>query len=344
MKTRAAKIHYGRWFVFGIAAGVAIGLSRRRPRYSFRNRVAVITGGSRGLGLVLARTLADEGARVVLLARSTEELERAERDLRRRGATVVGLACDIRQQSQVNSAIEEVMTHFGRIDVLINNAGVIQVGPMEHMTLTDFEDALAVHLYGPLFTALAVLPHMREAGGGRIVNISSMGGKVAVPHLLPYVASKFALSGLSEALYTELRKDGISVTTVYPSLMRTGSPVNALFKGKHRREYAWFSVLDSLPLLSMSAERAARKIAEACRRGSPRLALGIKSKAAILMNDLMPGLTARLLAGINRALPSRGEAADISIHTGAESQSAVAPSFVTTLSERAASENNERGA
>ncbi len=341
MKHRSFKIHAGRWFMLGMAAGVVYSLTRPRSNYSFRNRVVIITGGSRGLGLVLARELAEQGARLALLARSPAELECAEQELRRRGTEVLGLPCDIRLRPQVEAAIDEVLREYGRIDVLINNAGVIQVGPLDHMTLEDFEEAFAVHLYGPLYTTLAVLPHMRAMGAGRIVNISSIGGKVAVPHLLPYVASKFALSGLSEALYAELRRHHIKVTTVYPSLMRTGSPRNALFKGKHRREYAWFAVMDSLPLLSMSAEAAARKIIEACRRGSPRIALGLKSKAAILVNDLFPGLTSSLLAAVNRTLPSAGVVGDSRSHAGSESESMVAPSFVTTLSEQAAERNNE---
>src|SRR5438270_7691587 len=101
---------------------------------------------------------------------------------------------------------------------------------------------------------------MRRRREGRIVNISSIGGKLSMPHLVPYGASKFALTGLSEGMRVELRKDGVFVTTVCPGLMRTGSPVNADFKGKHREEYSWFSISDSLPLLTMSAERAAGQI------------------------------------------------------------------------------------
>src|SRR5436190_6533704 len=141
------------------------------------------------------------------------------------------------------------------------------------MTVKDFEDALAIHLFAPLFCTLAVLPHMRRARQGRIVNIASVGGKIAVPHLLPYCASKFALVGLSDGLRAELRRHHILVTTVCPGLMRTGSPPHASFKGQHRREYAWFAISDSLPLLSMSAERAARRILTACRRGAPRVVL-----------------------------------------------------------------------
>src|SRR5262249_29078614 len=142
----------------------------------------------------------------------------------------------------------------------VNNAGIIQVGPMETMTLADYQEAMRVHYWGPLYTALAVLPQMKQRRAGRIVNITSIGGKVAVPHLLPYVGSKFALVGLSEGLRAELMKDGILVTTVVPGLMRTGSPRNAFFKGQNEAEYAWFKIGDSIPVLTTSAERAARRI------------------------------------------------------------------------------------
>ena len=103
---------------------------------------------------------------------------------------------------------------------MINNAGVIQVGPVEHMDLDDFGNSLDVHLWGPLYLSLAVLPHMKRRGAGRIVNISSIGGRVAVPHLLPYSVGKFALVGLSDALRVEMRRHGIYVTTVCPSSAR----------------------------------------------------------------------------------------------------------------------------
>src|SRR6201982_336127 len=107
---------------------------------------------------------------------------------------------------------------------------------------------------------------MRVWGGGRIVNISSMGGKVAMPHFAPYSASKFALTGFSDAIRSELARENIHVTTVAPGLMRTGSHVNAQFKGEHDAEFGWFAAASGMPLISMNAERAARKILAACRR------------------------------------------------------------------------------
>src|SRR5437879_7816866 len=122
------------------------------------------------------------------------------------------------------------------------------MGPIESMNTEYFEEAMLTHFWGPLYSILAVLPEMKAQRRGRIVNISSIGGKISVPHMVPYSASKFALAGLSEGLRAELARHNIVVTTVFPGLMRTGSPVNAMFKGQRPQEYAWFAISDSLPL------------------------------------------------------------------------------------------------
>ena len=327
----------------GIGMAAAIRLARLRRKYSFAGKTVLITGGSRGLGLVLARQFFGQGAKVALLARDEAELQRAEADLRARGGEVLGLQCDVGDQQQVQRAIARIVDRFGALDVLVNNAGIIQVGPFEHMELRDFEQAMAVHFFGPLYTILAALPHLQRQGGGRIINIASIGGKIALPHLLPYSASKFALVGLSDGLRSELRRRNIYVTTVCPGLMRTGSPRNAQFKGRHRREYAWFAISDSLPLLSISAERAARKILEAARYGSARAVLGMQAEAAVLASELFPGVTADLLACINTLLPSADSSRGRETYAGAESQSACAPSVLTGLTEAAAARNNEMG-
>jgi short-subunit dehydrogenase len=328
----------------GLGAGLGLVFARARECFSFRGRTVIITGGSRGLGLVMARQLAREDAHLVLLARNPDELRNAELELTKAGGTVLTLRCDMRKREQVDHAVQRVVETFGRIDVLINNAGIIQVGPLEHMTSDDFEHAMAVHFYGPLYSTLAVLPHMRMAGSGRIVNIASIGGKIAVPHLAPFSASKFALVGLSDSLRAELRQHHIRVTTVLPGLMRTGSPPNAQFKGRHKAEYAWFALTDALPVLSISAERAAHEIIEACRRGKPRLTIGLHTKAAILLNELFPDAAARLAAVANQLLPSADPGGTNQLYSGWESQSPLVPSWLTTLSDRATAENNERPA
>jgi len=187
------------------------------------------------------------------------EIERAVAELRGRtrlGGRVVGACCDLQDPTAIDTMLDVVRTELGPIDVLVNNAGMIEVGPLEAMTIDDFEQAMQLHCFAPLRTMLAVKDTMRVRGGGRIANIASIGGLVSVPHLLPYSTSKFALVGLSRGMQEALARDCIRVTTVTPGLMRTGSPRNAAFKGSHRREFAWFALADSLPLLSVNSERA----------------------------------------------------------------------------------------
>lgn len=325
----------------GLGMGAIAAASLWRNRYSFFDRTVVITGGSRGLGLVLARKFAKEGAKLALLARNKMELLEAENELNRRGARVFTVACNIKDPDQVAEAIARVREHYGHIDVLINNAGIMQVGPLEQMTVQDFEDAMDIHFWGPVHTTMAALPWLRLVNGARIVNIASIGGKVAVPHMAPYTASKFALVGFSNACRAELRKENIMVTTVCPCPLRTGSPPHALYKGNHRKEYAWFHILDSLPFISMNAERAARKIVTACRQGSAQLILGVHAKVAVAANELLPDVTATVSSLVNRLLPKAPAFGGKQLHTGWESESAWTRSFLTHLSYRAAVENNE---
>ncbi len=324
-------------------AGVALArraMSHAQP-YDFRGRSVLITGGSRGLGLVLARELADQGALLTIVARDADELDRARQQLELRTNNVLAFTCDVRDQRAAEAAVERVVAQYRGIDVLINNAGVIQAGPAEHMQLADFEDAMATHMWGPLYLMRAAAEHMRAQGHGRVVNIASIGGKVAVPHLLPYSTSKFALVGLSDGMRSELAKHNITVTTVCPGLMRTGSHFNALFKGQHRKEFSWFSVIDALPISSIDAQRAAHQILEACRRGDAQLVITPQAKLLALASALLPELTASGLRLMNRLLPGPADsgAGDFS-RTGRESQSPVAPSVLTRLADRAAVLNN----
>jgi NAD(P)-dependent dehydrogenase (short-subunit alcohol dehydrogenase family) len=312
----------------------------RAREFGFSGRVVVITGGSRGLGLILARQLADEGARLAIAARDGEELRRAGNELSARAAQLFAQTCDVTDAEQLTAFLAEVRAELGPVDVLINNAGIMQVGPLETMTGDDFQEALKLHFWAPLRAISLVLPDMRRRGEGRIVNISSIGGAMAVPHMLPYCASKFALTGLSEGLRTELAKDGVYVTTVCPGLMRTGSPRHAWFKGRHREEYAWFSIGGSLPLLSMNAERAAEQIINACRYGRARVTLSLPAKAAVAIRALAPELLADVNALVGRLLPRPGGVGTKAVE-GAESTSAWSPSWLTLLGERAAVANNE---
>jgi NAD(P)-dependent dehydrogenase (short-subunit alcohol dehydrogenase family) len=331
-----------------VAVGVATfgaALIARRVRAArsmvFRGGSVVITGGSRGLGLVLAREFGREGMRVTLAARDGAELERARTDLAARGIDATTIVCDVRDRDAAEQLIRGVVARTGRIDVLVNNAGVIKVGPLDHMQRGDFEDAMAVHFWGPLHTMMAAIPAMREQGGGRIVNISSIGGKIGVPHLTPYCASKFALTGLSDSVRGELAKDGIHVTTVCPGMMRTGSPFNAWFKGRHRDEFAWFAISDSMPVASIDAARAAAQVLDACRHGDAELIISWPAKLAVVANAVMPESVALAMDWANRLLPAATDESGDRARTGWQSGSAWAPSRLTRLTERAAAANNE---
>jgi NAD(P)-dependent dehydrogenase (short-subunit alcohol dehydrogenase family) len=313
---------------------------KRRARYDLAGRTVLITGGSRGLGLILAREFGAQGSRVVVCARDGAELVRAQRDLESAGVTALTIPCDVTIADDVSRAVDQARAQFGDIDVLINNAGVIVVGPMETMTVADYEEAMRVHFWGPLHMVRAVLPSMRRRGGGRIVNISSIGGKISVPHLLPYAASKFALAGFSQGLRSELAGEEILVTTVYPGLMRTGSTRQAFFKGRHRAEHAWFSLAGNLPLLSMNAERAGWEIVEACRRGDAELVLSAPARLAVAVQARWPELTADLLALTARLLP-RADGIGTRRARGADSPSVLSRSPLTALGERAAQRHNE---
>src|SRR5438128_7845404 len=275
----------------------------RSVRYPLNDKVVLITGGSRGLGLVLARHICARGGNVAIIARDPDELVRAKADLAPHGSVVLTIECDLLDDEQIRPAVRRIIDRFGKIDILINNAGIIEVGPLENMTRDDFERAMRLHFWAPFELIAQIVPEMRIWGGGRIVNISSIGGKVALPHFAPYSASKFALTGFSDAIRAELARDNIQVTTVAPGLMRTGSHVNAKFKGKHDAEFAWFSDGAGAPLISMDADRAARKILAACRRGQPSLTLTFAARGAIVGNALFPNLTGYLMKFINRFLP-----------------------------------------
>ncbi len=316
-------------------------LRRRARRWDLRDRTVVVTGGSRGLGLLIARELVAEGARVAIGARDEDTLERARRDLTERGGRVVAVRCDVTDPASVERLVGETLSRLGPIDALVNCAGTVTVGPAREMRLDDFHRAMDTNFWGALHAILAVLPGMRARGAGRIVNITSIGGRISVPHLLPYSASKFALVGLSEGLRAELAAEGIQVSTICPGLMRTGSPRHAWFKGRHRAEYAWFSVADALPLVSMDADRAARQVVDALRHGDGHRTLSLPAKAAERVYGLMPATTGALLALASRALPGPdGTAGDRAVE-GAASASAVSPSLLTSLGDRAAARNNQ---
>ena len=293
---------------------------------------AVVTGGSRGLGFALARELRRQGARVAICARGEEQLMTARAKL---GDDVVAIPCDVTDRAQVEAFVGEV----GPVDVLVNNAGVISVGPWQTQTVDDYRELLDIHFFGVVHTTLAVLPSMIERGGGRIANVTSVGGKVSVPWLLPYNASKFAAVGFSEGLRAELAGTGVRVTTIVPGLMRTGSFLAAWFKGDRAQlEYGLFAPLSATPATTVSAERAARRIVGAVRRGDAEVTLGLHALLASRANALAPALVQTALSLVARALP---EVHGTQRVRGSEIDSPVDDTSLTAPGRRAAERLNQ---
>ncbi|HEY2860509.1 MAG TPA: SDR family NAD(P)-dependent oxidoreductase [Terracidiphilus sp.] len=294
----------------GTAAAVAAVAGFRKTRLSsLRGKTVLITGSSRGLGLAMAEEFARLGARLVLTARDGEELERARLMLLALGvvdtADVITVPGDLRRQEEAEHVVHRAMELWGRIDILVNNAGIITVGPVESQTVDDFRSVMETNFFSALHCSMAVLPIMRE-GGGTIVNIASIGGKIAVPHMLPYTASKFAMVGFSEGLHAELRGKGIHVLTVCPWLMRTGSHLNAMFAGDAPAEYQWFSLGATTPGLAATARHAARRIVRGVLRRETEVFITPQAAIAGRLAPVSPEITSFAMSLMNKALPDAG--------------------------------------
>nr|WP_240807449.1 SDR family oxidoreductase [Polyangium spumosum] len=319
--------------------GLSLGwLARRARAISLRGKVAVVTGGSRGLGLLMAEELVRQGAHVAICGRDAGAVSRAMHLLlSRHGADVLGEARDLGKEEEARAFIESVVARFGRIDLLVNNAGVIQVAPLDMLDVAKLDEAMRSNFWSAANTTFAALPHL--GADARIVNVTSVGGRVPLPHMLGYTASKFAMVGLSEGLAAELRARGTKVTTVVPGPMRTGSFYNAEFLGRQREEFAWFSVLSSLPLLSIDAEVAARRIIRAAREGRREVHLGLVGRLLPVLHGLAPRLFGMVTTAMARLLPPPGHSPER--WKGREINSTLPGSFLLGLGDRAARENNE---
>jgi short-subunit dehydrogenase len=318
------------------AAGAAVAITGiRRRRADLTGQVALVTGGSRGLGLAIAAELQAVGCVVAIAARDRDELSAAAGHL---GADVTTIVCDVTDEAQVAAMVAEVEARLGPIDMLINNAGIIQVGPIAALTVGNFYDAMKPMFFGMVHTSLAVLPGMRARRRGWIVNITSIGGKIGVPHLLPYAAAKFAAVGFSDGLHAEVAADGIRVTTVVPGLMRTGSDVQARFSGNATAEYGWFAAAAALPGLSMDGRRAARRIVSAVVRGRTQVVLTLPVRAAALAHGIAPATTQTVLTVVQRLLPSPGTDRDVA---GARAGAGTAARWPTGLNRRAGNRLNQ---
>ncbi|MBV9792498.1 MAG: SDR family NAD(P)-dependent oxidoreductase [Actinobacteria bacterium] len=291
-----------------ISLAAALGTTlvlRPRAEDDLRGEVAVVTGASRGLGLLLATELAGRGCRLLICARDEAELDEAAARLRATGAEVATVTCDLTGAGAAERLVEAARERYGRLDIVVANAGIIRVGPVESTTPADYETAVALMALAPVRLALAALPVMQAQGHGRIVTITSIGGKLSVPHLLPYSTAKFAAVGFSEGLRAELGRRPVTVTTVVPGLMRTGSHLNAEFAGRQDEEFTWFGLGASLPVISMDAERAARQIVAGVAQRRPEVLLTPAGQVVSRLAAVSPGLTATVLHAVqNLALPA----------------------------------------
>ncbi|MGW9557771.1 SDR family NAD(P)-dependent oxidoreductase [Nocardiopsis sp. NPDC055551] len=294
------------WGATGAALGVGVSaLSERRRAKSMRGKVALVTGGSRGLGLQMAREFGASGASVVICARGREGLDRAVAELTGRGVEAHGVVCDIGDPKAVDALLDAAVERFGRLDVVVNSAGVMRVGPQETIADEDFAQAMDIMFWGPFHLSRAAVERMRGTGGtgGTVVNVTSIGAYLSVPHMLPYSVAKRAWAALSEGLAAETGGTGVRVLTVVPGLMRTGSHKGVLFSGDPEREYAWFALAAGLPLLSVSAERAARGIVRAAASGRGFLIITPATRIGLAVHGVAPGLTQRALRVVGRLLP-----------------------------------------
>jgi short-subunit dehydrogenase len=314
---------------------------KKITEYRLEGKTVLITGGSRGLGYVLAKLCAEEKCNVVICSRNEEELRNAKESLEGRYTKVTSIRCDVTKREEVVNMIKQVNFLFEGVDVLINNAGIIQVGPFENMTVKDFEDAMNIHFWAPLFTTMEVFPEMKKKGSGRIINISSIGGKISVPHLLPYTASKFALTGFSNGLRTELKRYGIKVTTINPGLIRTGSARNLIAKGQFEKEFAGFSTTSVMPVITVSAEYAAKRILRAIKAGESEVIISLPAKIIAFLQFFFPGIVTNLFALINRLLPYPTDS--YASETGSDVHSEFTPAFAKSRMEKYEKMYNQPG-
>lgn len=301
----------------GTAACAAVRALRSTPIAP--GSVVLVTGGSRGLGYAIASRFARDHVKLVLVARNRDELETAQERLLKRHPHLGPddfclITADLSVAEECQRAVRETIARFGRIDLLVNNAGIIEVGPVEAQTPEIFEHTMRVNFFGAFHMTWAALPHMRRqtplTGRRRaaIVNIASIGGKLAVPHMLPYSAAKFALVGFSEGLFAELYGKGIQVTTVCPGLMRTGGEDHAKFVGNAKAEQRWFDFAAKTPGIATTAEHAAKKICTAVVQGRAEITITPQAWLGARFAGVFPETLQRINGLVNEEfLPAASE-------------------------------------
>jgi short-subunit dehydrogenase len=254
---------------------------------SLSGKVVIVTGASMGIGEAIARVFSAEGARLALAARSLDKLEALARSL---PGEALPLRTDMSRPEEARAMIQKTADHFGRIDVLINNAAVGMYASVADMTPEQFEKLVATNWVGPVHAIQAAVPYMRRQGGGQIINISSVAGKVALPWMGAYCASKFALNALSDSLRMELRNENIHVLSVCPGRVKTPFTQNAYKDVATRPLYPG----------GISAERVARAVLRASRKRKREIVVPAHNRLFPWFHSLFPGWVDRMMVWVLR--------------------------------------------
>ena len=327
------------WLAASMAGLSAAAFSRRRRRLSLRGRVAVVTGGARGLGLAITRALLEGGCHVAICGRDGEVVRRCVDQYRAEGFAISGQACDVSNPDQVKAFLQLVVDTHGPVDILVNNAAQCYVGPAPELDSLDMQLALQNIFWGQFHTTMAVLPQMRARRFGRIVNITSLGGKLPIPHQAAYVAAKHAATGWSETLAAELEHEGVVVSTITPPPLRNGAPLHAHYNGQRDREFTWFANALTSPLSAISADRVARAVVQAIVRGQHERAVSPLSWFVARAHGLAPnvvGIGLRWLA--RRMPPAGGPGLPSTMRLGADVARSSADTSLLQLARRVASD------
>jgi NAD(P)-dependent dehydrogenase (short-subunit alcohol dehydrogenase family) len=251
---------------------------------ALEGKVAIVTGASSGIGEATARELATRGAAVVLAARDSGRIEALRRGISASGGRALAVKTDVSDRASVEATVGETLASFGSPDVLVNNAGLGLSGRVAQLRADDLRYVFEVNTIGPLNCIQAALPYMKR--GGRIINVSSVVGRRAVPKVGGYCATKFALNALSDALRVEVADQGITVTSVYPGTTRTAFRENSKRTRDERRGWRPKGV---------TPERVARKIADAAEKGPRDVYVTLPDRIYVAATMLLPGLTDRAL-------------------------------------------------
>jgi NAD(P)-dependent dehydrogenase (short-subunit alcohol dehydrogenase family) len=240
----------------------------------FKDQVVIVTGGGRGIGRSAALEFACEGATLVLAGRRMDALATAAAECRRSGGQAITVRCDVALDEDLQALVAKAMGDYGRIDVLVNNAGVVSGGRLDELPAEDIGRIVGVNVWAPMRLTQLVLPHMRGAKRGSIVNISSVAGRMGLPFYTVYCASKYAMRGFSEALRREVMPDGLHVVAVYPGPTATDLMENVETEG--------------LPLSIATAQQVGEAIVRGVRWRQPEVFLGLAENLMSRWNDFMP--------------------------------------------------------